>query len=132
MLLVVHLLYVCVFSDNVEDRLGSWGFALIYLLAHGAGTAAQLAVAPQADLTVGITSGAVSGILGAYLVLYPRSKVLMLSPVPLDLYEVPAPFIMALYFVLHIAGGAAWLADAAAGGLTGAALCAALKKPVRW
>ena len=62
-----------------------------------------------------MTSGAVSGILGAYLVLYPASRVLMLTPVPLDLHEVPAPIIMAFYFVLHVAGGAAWLADAAAG-----------------
>ena len=54
-----------------------------------------------------MTSGAVSGMIGAYLVLYPASRVLMLTPVPLDLQEVPAPLIMAFYFVLHVAGGAA-------------------------
>ena len=45
-LLLVQLLYICVFADNVEDRLGPWGFALVYLLAHAAGTTAQIAMAP--------------------------------------------------------------------------------------
>jgi membrane associated rhomboid family serine protease len=131
-LLVVHLLYICVFADNVEDRLGPSGFALVYLLAHAAGTAAHVTAAPGSEFSVGLTSGSVAGILGAYVVLYPASRVLMLMPLPLELHEVPAPFIMALYFLLHVAGGVAWLADAAAGFVTGAAVCLALRKPVVW
>ena len=131
-LLVTHLIFLCVFADNVEDRLGPWGFALVYLLSHAAGTMAHATLAPHADLAIGITSGAVAGILGAYLVLYPASRVLMLMPVPLDLLEVPAPFIIGLYFLLHIAGGMAGLAHAFAGFAAGAALCLVLRRPLVW
>jgi membrane associated rhomboid family serine protease len=131
-LLAIHLLYLCVFADNVEDRLGARGFALVYLASHGAGSAAHLALAAHPALTVGITSGAVAGVLAAYLVLYPASRVLMLVPMPFDLHEVPASFVMAMYFLVHLAGGPPGLAHAAAGAAAGAAVCLILKRPFDW
>jgi membrane associated rhomboid family serine protease len=128
----VNLLYCCVFADNVEDRLGPRRFIALYVIAHAAGTMVALVLVPNAPLTLGITSGAIAGILGAYMVLYPASRVLMLSPLPLDLYEVPAAFIVVLYFILHLVSGMAAIAHAGAGVLAGAALCLALRRPLVW
>jgi membrane associated rhomboid family serine protease len=128
----VQLLYLCVFADNVEDRLGPRRFVGLYALAHAAGTGAALTFAPGADVALGITSGAVGGILGAYVVLYPDSRVLMFVPLPLDLYEAPALVIVASYFVLHATAGVPGLAQVGAGFVTGAAACLALRRPVRW
>ena len=55
---------------------------------------------------IGLTGAAVAAIVGAYVVLYPNSRILLLMPVPLDAHEVPAMFFVGLFFVLHVAGGA--------------------------
>ena len=128
----VNLLYLCVFADNVEDRLGPRRFISLCVMAHAAGVMAALVLAPGGPSTLGSTSGAVAGILGAYMVLYPASRVLMLVPLPLDLYEVPAAFIVVLYFILHLASGMAVFAHAGVGFLVGGGLCVALRRPFAW
>jgi membrane associated rhomboid family serine protease len=128
----VNLLYLCVFADNVEDRLGRGRFALIYFASYGVGTVATMMLDPQARLGVGFTSPAVAGIIGAYVALYPNSRVLFFVPVPLDVHELPALFFVALYFILHVAGTAITLGSAAAGFLAGACLCLGLKRRVVW
>ena len=131
-LFLVNVLYVCVFADNVEDRLGRGRFAALYVASHAAGSAAAFMLDPAARVSVGLTSGAVAGVAGAYLVLYPSSRILTLVPVPFDLYEVPATFVLGLFLVLHLAGGTAEAGQTAAGLLTGGLLCLGLRRPMAW
>jgi membrane associated rhomboid family serine protease len=142
---VVNLLYLCVFADNVEDRLGRTRFACIVLGSTLAGVAAMTMLATETR-NHGVVEGAfwsmnggapwfsasVAGIIGAYVALYPNSRVLMLVPVPLDAHEMPAPFFVALYFILHVAGTLTTLAPAVAGFVAGGCLCLGLKRPLAW
>lgn len=100
--LLGNMLFLWVFGNNVEDRLGRLRFLLFYLLAGyvaGYGFAAL-----NADATVPLVgaSGAVAGVLGAYLVFFPRAKVWSLVPVLLFLpLRLPAWFVLGLWFVLQ-------------------------------
>jgi membrane associated rhomboid family serine protease len=129
-LFAVSLLFLCMFADTVEDRLGPARFLVIYAVGHAVGTliALRLGVTP----TVGLTSPAVAAIVGAYVVLYPNSRVLLLTPVPLDAHEVPALFFVSLFFIMHVAGGASVLAPVGAGFAAGALACLGLKRPMVW
>ncbi|MBK6529584.1 MAG: rhomboid family intramembrane serine protease [Deltaproteobacteria bacterium] len=73
-----NMLFLWIFGDNVEDRLGRWGFLLFYLGCGIAASAAHLASEPESAVPTIGASGAIAGVMGAYLVLYPRSRVQML------------------------------------------------------
>ncbi|MBT8137642.1 MAG: rhomboid family intramembrane serine protease [Gammaproteobacteria bacterium] len=99
-----NMLYLWVFGDNVEDSMGHVRFVLFYLLC---GTAAALAQAiPEPDSTIPMigASGAISGVLGAYLLLYPHARVLV--GVPLGFYlhtmRLPAGWILGLWFGMQL------------------------------
>ncbi|MFT5515398.1 MAG: membrane associated rhomboid family serine protease [Rhodothermales bacterium] len=70
-----NLLYLWIFGDNVEHRFGHGTFLAFYLVAGLAATAAQVAISPSSVIPTLGASGAISGVLGAYLVLFPRNKV---------------------------------------------------------
>jgi membrane associated rhomboid family serine protease len=98
--LLGNMLYLWIFGDNIEDRMGRVRFIVFYVLC---GIAAALAQAlPDADSVVPMigASGAVSGVLGAYLLLYPRAKVLVAIPLFIVLYtfHVPALVVLGLWF----------------------------------
>jgi membrane associated rhomboid family serine protease len=131
-LFVLALIFFCMFADTVEDRLGPLRFVVVYGAGHAVGTWLTLKLAPVAPLMVGLTSPAVAGMLGAYLALYPNSRVLVWTPIPLDAHEVPAIFFIAVFFILHLPGGAAALAPAGAGFAAGALTCLVLKRPMVW
>ena len=95
-----------------------------------AGAASQLF--EGVPLPVVMSSGAVAGVLGAYFVLYPRSRVLMLFPVPLELYEAPALFFLSTFVILQLPFGIAALTEVVTGLIVGAALCLALRRPMGW
>lgn len=95
-----NMLYLWIFGDNIEDRMGHGRFVVFYALC---GAAAGLAQAlPDADSVVPMigASGAVSGVLGAYLVLYPRANVLVAVPLFVILYtfHMPALLVLGLWF----------------------------------
>ncbi|HEY5567763.1 MAG TPA: rhomboid family intramembrane serine protease [Gammaproteobacteria bacterium] len=99
--LLGNMLYLWIFGDNVEDRMGHGRFIVFYVLC---GIAAALAQAlPDADSVVPMigASGAISGVLGAYLLLYPRAKVLVAIPLFIVLYtfHLPALVVLGLWFV---------------------------------
>ncbi len=73
-----NMLYLWIFGNNVEDTLGHSRFLLFYLLAGIAAAAAQTAINPASSIPMIGASGAVSGVLGAYLLLFPRARVLTL------------------------------------------------------
>jgi len=108
--LLGNMLFLWVFGNNVEDRLGRIRFALFYLACgYAASYAFALVNANSTDPLVG-ASGAISGVLGAYLVLWPRAKVWSLVPflffIPIRL---PAWIVLGLWFVLQ------WLYSVGAG-----------------
>lgn len=80
--LVGNLLFLSIFGDNIEDALGRVRFALFYLLSGLGAGFAQVLIDPASTIPMVGASGAISGILGAYLVLFPRSRVLILNTVP--------------------------------------------------
>ena len=114
--LIGNMLYLWIFGNNVEDAMGHVRFVFFYLLT---GAAAALAQAlPNAESAVPMigASGAISGVLGAYLLLYPRAQVLVFLPLGYfsRLIHLPAMYVLGFWFVLQIINTA--LAPAAAGG----------------
>jgi len=115
--LASNMLYLWIFGDNVEDRVGRGRFIAFYLIC---GTIAALAQAlPDTRSTVPMigASGAVSGVLGAYVVLYPRANVLV--AMPFLLARVPALLMLGVWFAAQLASSL--FAEAGAGGVAFAA-----------
>jgi membrane associated rhomboid family serine protease len=128
----VNIAALWIFADNTEDRLGRYRFLALYLLCGFAGAAAAAFVSEWSPLPVLLSTGAVAGVLGAYFVLYPQSRVLTLFPLPVELFEVPAAFFLATFVIVRLPGGLASLGEVGAGLAAGAVLCLALRRPVVW
>ncbi|MFN0057643.1 MAG: rhomboid family intramembrane serine protease [Planctomycetota bacterium] len=109
-----NLWFLFIFGDNVEDRLGHFGYLLFYLACGIAASATQLAVASDSPIPTIGASGAIAGVLGAYFYLYPHAKVQTLVPVVLILMlVVPAPLFLGVWFLLQFlqsSPGVAWWA----------------------
>lgn len=110
-----NMLFLWVFGDNVEDRLGHFRYLLFYLGVGIVGSIAHVLANPYSEVPIIGASGAVAGILGGYFVTFPRAKVLALIPIIFffTLAEIPAVIFLALWFVLQIFNGAASLGGAA-------------------
>jgi membrane associated rhomboid family serine protease len=110
--LVGNMIFLWVFGDNVEDAMGHARYAVFYVAVGLGATAAQVA-ANQNDLVPAVgASGAIAGVLGAYLVLYPRATVTAILPFFLLFwipFHVPAVFLIGLWFVLQLMNGLAAL-----------------------
>lgn len=110
---VVHLagnlLFLWIFGDNVEDRLGHGRFLLFYLVCGFGAAFAQTALNPDSLIPMVGASGAIAGVMGAYLVLYPHSRVLMLFPFPPILFELPAVFFLGFWFFMQFLNGVSTL-----------------------
>ncbi|HHK60584.1 MAG TPA: rhomboid family intramembrane serine protease [Desulfobacterales bacterium] len=107
-----------VFGDNVEDAMGHGRYLLFYLACGVVSALAQMAVAPASGIPMVGASGAISGVLGAYFLLYPAARILTLVPIFffLTTVEVPAFVFLVLWFVLQFLQGAASLRASGAGG----------------
>jgi membrane associated rhomboid family serine protease len=92
-----NMLYLYIFGDNVEDRMGKLPFLLFYLLCGLAAAMTQGLISPHSVIPMVGASGAISGVLGAYVVLYPRQPVTVLVP-NLGLTQVPALVVLGLWF----------------------------------
>jgi membrane associated rhomboid family serine protease len=100
-----NLLYLWIFGDNVEDRLGHGRFLLFYLAAGAVAALAQAAMDPGSVIPMVGASGAIAGVMGGYFVLYPHSRVLTLFPFPIMIFEVPAIFFLGLWFFVQFLSG---------------------------
>lgn len=115
-----NLLYLWIFGNNIEDRFGPLGFTVFYLAAGVIAAFAQLAAAPAATAPTLGASGAIAGVLGAYLLLFPGASVVTIIPVFvfIEVARVPAYLVIGFWFVLQLGNGLVSLgADAAAGGV---------------
>ncbi len=108
--LIANMLYLWVFGDNVEDAMGHGRFLVFYLLCGLVAALAQVAADPGSTVPTVGASGAISGVLGAYLILYPRARVL----VPVIIFPLYLPAFMLLIFWILFQ-----VASAAAGGPMG-------------
>ncbi len=113
-----NMLYLWIFGDNVEDRLGRGRYLLFYLATGLAAALTQVAVTTNPDLPIIGASGAISGVLGAYLRLFPWSRVLALVPVFffLQVVEIPAVLFLVVWFLGQLAQGTLALATLPGGG----------------
>ena len=100
-----NLLFLWIFGDNVEDRLGHGRFLAFYLVCGFVAAFAQAALDPESLVPMVGASGAIAGVMGAYLVLYPRSRVLMLFPFPVFLFELPAIVFLVIWFLVQFLNG---------------------------
>ncbi|MEC7726440.1 MAG: rhomboid family intramembrane serine protease [Planctomycetota bacterium] len=116
-----NMLFLWIFGDNVEDRFGRLPFLIFYLGCGVVASAAHLAASADSPVPTIGASGAIAGVMGAYMFLYPRSRVLALVPLGFLLVDVvlPAPFFLGYWFVLQLVqgsvdaghgGGVAWWA----------------------
>ena len=109
-----NMLYLWIFGDNVEDRLGHGRFVVFYLLCGAAAVAAHVFMNPNSTIPTIGASGAIAGVLGAYFVLYPNSRVLALVPLIIiwEIIEVPAILFLGLWFLMQFFYGVGSMAKA--------------------
>lgn len=115
--LIGNMLYLWIFGNNVEDACGHGRFIVFYLLAGVAAAATQIFLHPNSTVPMIGASGAVSGVLGAYLMLYPRARVLVLVPIFffVRFFYVPAVVLLVVWFALQLLSGWATLGDTGGG-----------------
>lgn len=111
-----NLLYLWIFADNVEDRMGAGRFVLFYGLCGIAAALAQAIGDLDSNIPMIGASGAVSGVLGAYIVLFPRARVLVAIPIFVVLYtlRLPAVWVLGVWFLGQLMSSVA-LSSAGAG-----------------
>ena len=116
-----NMLYLWIFGDNVEDRLGHGRFIVFYVLCGVSAALVQTIVNPESVVPMVGASGAIAGVMGAYFVLYPRSRILTLVPIFffIQLIEIPAIFFLGLWFVMQFLSGVGSIATStgASGGI---------------
>ena len=105
--LIFNMWFLWIFGDNVEDSVGHFKFILLYLLCGVGAAVAQIASAPQSHVPMIGASGAIAGVLGAYLLLFPRARVLALFPIWIFLkfIYVPAWLLLIFWFLLQLFSG---------------------------
>ena len=106
-----NMLYLWIFGDNVEDRFGYAKFTIFYLLCGLAATFAQLAFSLDSNIPNLGASGAIAGVLGAYILLFPQGRVRVLQGQ--RIIQVPALMAIGLWIVLQLFSGFASIADTA-------------------
>jgi membrane associated rhomboid family serine protease len=114
-----NMLYLWIFGNNVEDRLGSLRYLAFYLLVGIAATLGQGFMSTTSDIPNLGASGAVAGVLGAYILLFPRARVLTAVIIIffIELVRIPAIIVIGVWFLLQLASGVGSLGGAQQGGV---------------
>ncbi len=137
--LIGNMLYLWIFGNNIEDVMGHRRFLVFYLLCGILAALSHAFTATDSPVPMVGASGAISGILGAYILLFPRAQVLVLIPLGffVRLMYVPAGFVLGFWFLLQLisgsvspgqGGGIAWFAHIG-GFVVGMALIGLFKRP---
>ena len=103
-----NMLFLWIFGDNVEDQFGHLKFLIFYLLTGIAATFAQYAVSPESGIPNVGASGAIAGVLGAYILLFPQSRVNVL--VGRQIMQMPAVIVLGLWILLQLVSGVGTIA----------------------
>jgi membrane associated rhomboid family serine protease len=116
-----NMWYLWIFGDNVEDRMGHGRFLVFYLLCGIVAALGQIVIDPTSTLPTIGASGAIAGVMGAYFVLYPQSRVLTLIPLIIfwEIVELPAIFLLGFWFLMQLfsAGAIAATTSSQGGGV---------------
>ncbi len=138
--LIGNMLYLWIFANNIEDAMGHRRFIAFYMLCGVIAALSHVLSAPGSSIPMVGASGAISGVLGAYLLLYPRASVLVIIPIWLFLkvVRVPAALVLGFWFLIQIlsgnaslssdGGGVAWFAHIG-GFIAGMVLIGFFKRP---
>lgn len=102
-----NMWFLFIFGDNVEDRMGHVGFLLFYLVCGVSASVAHLLTNPDSTIPTIGASGAIAGVMGAYLLLYPRANVLSLIPIFffIEIVVLPAPVFLGIWFLIQFLQG---------------------------
>jgi membrane associated rhomboid family serine protease len=113
-----NMLFLWIFGNNVEDAMGPVRFVVFYLLGGLAALALQVVVGPGSQVPTLGASGAIAGVLGGYILLYPRARVLALIFIILffTIIEIPASVVLAIWFAEQLLFGALDLSNPTGGG----------------
>jgi rhomboid family protein len=113
-----NMIFLAIFGPNVEEATGGLKFLLFYLLGGLVALAAQIAVGPNSLAPTLGASGAIAAVLGGYILLYPRARILTLVFIVffVTIIEVPALVVLGFWFLQQVLFGAAGLANPAGGG----------------
>ena len=110
-----NMLYLWIFGDNVEDRFGNAKFVVFYLLCGLGATFAQLAFSLGSDVPNLGASGAIAGVLGAYILMFPQGRVRVLQGQ--QIIQVPALIVIGLWIVLQLFSSIGSISTAGSGGV---------------
>jgi len=107
-----NMLALYIFGDNVEDRMGPVRYLIFYLVCGVAAAMTHLYFNRHANLPTVGASGAIAGVLGAYLVLYPTARVMTLIPIYIIpwIIEIPAVLFLGIWFLMQLLNGSATIA----------------------
>jgi membrane associated rhomboid family serine protease len=116
-----NMLYLWIFGDNVEDRMGHGRFLAFYLLCGIAAALAQTFTVPDSSVPMVGASGAIAGVMGAYFILYPHSRIVTLVTLLFfwQIMEIPAIAFLGIWFVMQLLSGVGSIATATNHGLAG-------------
>jgi membrane associated rhomboid family serine protease len=108
--IISNMWILIIFGDNVEDRMGGVRYLVFYLLSGTAAALLQALLYPASSIPMVGASGAIAGVLGAYLILFPRARVASLVPIffIFTLVEIPALIFLGFWFISQLFSG--WLA----------------------
>jgi membrane associated rhomboid family serine protease len=116
-----NMWYLWIFGDNIEDQMGHGRFIVFYLLCGAVAAFGHIAMDPQSTLPTIGASGAIAGVMGAYFVLFPQSRVLTLIPLIIfyEIIELPAILLLGFWFLMQLfsAGAIAVTANTQGGGV---------------
>jgi membrane associated rhomboid family serine protease len=113
------MLYLHIFGDNIEDRLGHARYLVFYFLSGAAAGSLQALLNPTSHLPMVGASGAIAGVSGAYMLFFPTARVVTLVPAFVLLYtvEIPAFIFLLLWFVWQFVSGVATMGASDGGGV---------------
>lgn len=114
-----NLLYLWIFGNNIEDRLGAVRFIGFYLITGFVASALQIISEPSSRLPMIGASGAIAGVLGGYIVLFPRARVqtLIIFFIFVQVVSVPASLLLGWWFLIQLFNGVMSLGDYSSGGV---------------
>ncbi len=117
--IIGNMWVLIIFGDNVEDRMGSLGYLLFYMVCGVVSGLTQAFINPTSTIPAIGASGAIAGVLAAYLLLFPRSKVVTLVPIFIIPWfmNIPALIFIVIWFLLQFFSGLATLGGVTSGGV---------------
>ncbi len=102
-----NMLFLWIFGDNVEDKLGHGRYFVFYVMCGIAASLVHIVIDPSSGMPTVGASGAISGVLGAYLLMFPKARVVTLIPIFIFVHvaELPAFIVLGFWFVLQFFSG---------------------------